>query len=267
MTETLFDRTVILQLDDVSYDGLDVEFKVKKTAKKALNEATITTWNVPERDYKAKIDNRNLRVRLLAGYSTPRLLFEGNPVDGGVTVERDNGDMRLKLECSDGLRTYRDARVQFSIQKQTTFVDVLDRIADQVGLPKGVIRVPSEKRWTQGIAYQGDMAGALDRLADAYDADWSIQNGKLQFLPKSETTRRGPLFSPELDNLLDVGSTDQGVKVKVLLDNQCDPGTWFKVDGTDDHDGTYKVQSVEYQGSSGHKENFYSIIEATPSNG
>lgn len=262
----LFDRRVTLQLDDQAYDGLHVQFDVDKTVKKALNTAKITAYNLPS-SYEQYVGSRDLRIRLIAGYAGDAgLLFEGNPTKGGVSAKNNGGDFVVEFEASDGLRTYQSSTVSTSIDDLTTLGDTLDRVVNEAGLTKGKIVVPEEKRLTQGVVLHGSTRKVLDRLGSAYNADWSIQNGKLNFLPREETANEGSLFSPKLKNILEIGRKDDGrLRLKTLLDRSA-PGDRIKVEDTD-YDGIYKIETAKYKGSSGHTDNFYSTFEARRTRG
>lgn len=264
MTE-LFGRQVILQLDDLSYDGLRVDFSVTKTIGSKLNKAKIDVYNLAD-IYTDLIESqaRDVRVRLLAGYDTPALIFEGNPVKGGISKERSAGDSVLTIEANDGLKQYQDAVVNVSFATQTTFAQVVEEAATQLGLPQGAIEVSNDARLTQGLSFTGPASELLDRVARSQDSDWSIQNGQLRIVPFSgTTTERGPLYSQENRNLIEYQPMDTGAKFVVLLDAKLLPGDRFEVEHQEVQ-GVYKASKVQHAGSRWQNE-FYTTIEATRS--
>jgi hypothetical protein len=257
----LLNRQVIVQLDNRSYEGLRVDFDVTKTIGGKPNKARIEVYNLDE---LPDLQNRDLRVRLVAGYDTPALIFQGNPVKGGLTRERSGGDLILKIEAQDGIREYQNARVNVSFSTATSFQQVVDEVSKQMGLPQGTIRLDNDVSLTQGFAYNGAARDVLDRIATSVDADWSIQDGQLQLLPYTATTpNRGPLYSTELRNLIDAKPTDDGVEVVTFLDSAMKPGDRFKVE-SDDIDGVFKANRVNHAGSKWQND-FYTTIEAKPS--
>lgn len=262
MSETLFGRTVILELDNQAYRDFRVDFDVTKTLGGSPNEAKISIYNV---DYfeglVERAQSRDLRVRLLAGYDIPKLIFEGNPIPNGVDYERDGVDNVLTLEAKDGYNSYKRARLNTSFSTQTSLRELIDEAAGELGIPTGTISVPNDIQLTQGGAFSGQASDLLDRLADSAGADWSIQDGALQFLPANETnTNQGPLFSTDLKNLISYSDTDYGVKIKTILHATINPGDKFKLEHPD-REGSFKARKVQYTGSRWQND-FYTTIEA-----
>lgn len=265
MTEQLLNRQTIIQLDTSSLEDLRVDFSVIKTIGSKPNKASIDLYNPSPADgILSRARDRELRIRLLAGYDTPSLIFEGNPTAGGVSYERSGPDKILTLEAQDGLNAYQDTHVNITLGTATSFQEVVDKMADQIGLPRGTIRIPNDQQITQGTTLVGSVADIFDRVARSINADWSIQDGVLQMIPSDETSgRSGPEFSKERGNLIQVDRRDDGIKARTLLHGDLRPGDRFKVK-TDDIDGVYKAERIEYHGSRWSND-FYLEIEATES--
>lgn len=261
MTE-LWNRKVVVQLDDLSFEDLRVSFNVTKSVGGKPNKATISIYNVARDEISAdRIRNRKLRVRLLAGYDVPSLLFEGNPINHGVSFHRQGADTIMKIQAQDGLRRYQNARVNVSFATETTAKQVVDEAVRQLGLPRGTIDIDEDVRWTNGVTLNGPVTDVLDRVARSLESDWSIQNGKLQILPRNGTrTRKGPKFSRDLGNLLEATPTKNGTKVVSLLTPNLSPGDRFELE--DDYlGGIYKAVKVSHKGDTGYSSEFYTTAE------
>ena len=263
-----FGRKVVVQLGNRSYEDLRISFDIRKTLTGEPNTAEITIYNlgwVTVGDLA--LDFRNLRVRLLAGYETPSLLFEGNITHDGFTIEETGSDRILRVSAQTGIRAYQSARVRASFEAGTTYRQLFKDIVRQMGFPTSVIPDTSGmgKKLQTGMCFSGEGALYLDRLSASLGLDWSIQDGsEVQFVPKGQTLpERGPRYSPELGNL--VGSprpTDIGADVTVLLD-PIRPGQRYQVDKVSDSrlNGQFRADAVQFVGDSGFDNSFYTIIE------
>ena len=275
MTE-LFDRRVFLQLGNQktaqNYEDFRIRFSVEKTLKREPNSATIEVYGlnrVSIAQYLAA--DRDLRVRLFAGHRTgaPALLFDGFPVKkDGLVFEATGAERVLKIKAKDGQRRYERARVNLTLGQETTLEDVLAECASALGLPIDTIDAPPDVRLTQGTTLSGRPTEILDQLALSSRADWSIQDGKFQFLQKRgrRSNGEGDLFSHELGNYVGAPRRrEKGVEVTAILQGSIVPGSLFRLqskDGT--YDGDYKCQEVKYTGDNFYDNDFYAVIYGLP---
>lgn len=264
----LFGRTVVVQLDDVSYtcggrSGLRAAFDITRTLRKNPNKAKVEIYNLSQDTAVASlIRKRDLRVRILAGYGTPKLKFQGNPTKNGIVLDKKAPDRILRIQAQDGLRRYQTAKVRISLTEEVTFNEIVEQAIEGMGLPRGVIEIPGDSRFTQGFTYSGSAQELLGRLAESLGCDFSIQNGRLEFLPRTRTrTQQGPEFSTELGNLIDAPRPkDRGIQIRTLLAEDLNPGDRFLVAGQ-----AYKCVTIRDLGDSGYANDFYSIIDGVPS--
>jgi hypothetical protein len=272
MSRPLFDRNVRVAIDDLAFEDLRIDFDVKKTLKSGPNKAKIEVYNISrDRADMVKARGRDTLIRLEAGYgSTSRLIFQGAPTKGGVRINDGGVDRVLKIEAQDGLDEYKKSRIKESIQAGTPIEDAVQRLADNMELPVGKIEVPDTgSELTQGKTFRGRTADALQSLATTVGADFSIQDGRIQFIPKDATNgNTAPLISAENNNLLKSPSQkDNGIKLKALLNSTLNPGDRFRLESADDGPtGIYKARKIQYVGSL-FETKFYLNIEATESPG
>lgn len=264
-----FPRRAILQLDDArdpqtgrpsgttiecgGPGGLDIDFTVRKTAKKGPNTASIQLYN-PSREEAlyAMFRDREYRVRLFAGYGDNLgLLFEGNPVKNGIEVIRQGPDRILKIEANDCLRKYQTTRVRFKIKGTTTLGEVLDRAVDQIGLPRGVIDV-DRSQTLAGFRASGPVEDVLDRIAGLAGADWTFLNGKLELVKRSGAQERtGPLYSTAARNVYGWPSKRKdGISVVTQLDARMSPHRGFLLEMEEGYyNGAWRAKDVTHSGS------------------
>lgn len=260
----LFGRQVILVLDSDEYSDFRVDFTVTKTAGSAANEAEISIYNLRFDDGALeRAQRRDTIVRLFAGYTSPGLIFQGNPIRNGVEFSRDGADTILKISAKDGYRQYKDTVINTSFSTGTSFKDVIDELVLAAGLARGSIIVPEDRTLTQGVVLTGDVETIFRRMSDTLGADISIQDGALSVLPRNEANPNlAPFYNSETGTLLSCSNTDYGVELSVLLDNTLNPGDRFRVQHRE-VEGNFRARKVEYVGSQWSDE-FVCNIEGTP---
>lgn len=274
MTE-LFGRRVFLQLGNQNtaqnFEDFRIRFSVEKTIKREPNSATLEIYGLNRQSIAQYLAlDRDLRVRLFAGHRTnaPSLLFDGFPVkEDGLVFDSTGPERILKIKAKDGLRRYEKARVNLTLGQASTIEDVLAEVAGSLGLPVGAIDAPSNAQLTQGTTLTGQASDILDQIALSSNAEWSIQDGKFQFIQKRGRLRNGEgiLFSHELGNYVNSPRRrDKGVEVTAILQGAIVPGALFRVRSKDKLlDGDYKAREVKYTGDNFYDGDFYAVVYGT----
>ncbi|MFB6371632.1 MAG: hypothetical protein ABEN55_00620 [Bradymonadaceae bacterium] len=261
-----FGRTVYVQIGRPDEDGrefrdLRINFDVKHTLSRSPNEATIKIWN-PSPNSIAHAQRDDTVVRLFAGYETPRLLFTGHPKGGGVKLRHEPPDKVLEIDALDGGRKLANARVNVSFGQKVGAEKIVEEMADELDVPRGVIDIPNEFELEQGGTFVGPVRDVMDRIATSVGADFSIQNGTLQLLDKDgDTGVEVSSYSYENGTLLAINRKDKGVEVKTTLDGTVRPGDRFDVD-EDELGGIYKARDVRFKGDSGYADDFVNTMTA-----
>lgn len=258
----LFGRQVILQLGTEgetgkSFRDLRVGFNVKMSRSSTPNTATIKAYNV-NAGTVALLQQPRAVARLLVGYDTPQLIFTGNPVKNGVTLERQGPDRILTIEAADGGRAWQEARVSIAFATETTLRQVYDEVARQMGLPAGTIRVSEDVVFSQGLTLSGPARDVMDRIARSTSSDVFIRDGVLQLVGTGEDTgEQAVVFSTKTGNLIGAPSRkDAGVEVTALIAPALRPGRKFVVESADIN-GVFVAGDVEFDGDSGFAQPFY----------
>lgn len=260
-----FNREIAAQIGDRYIDGLRIDFDITKTIKSSpLNKATISIYNVSEELFEHVVEQRReIAIQLFAGHSgalgalgqtaPPNRLFIGNPVKNGVEFVWSGADRILRIDAQDGYKAYQKGRLALSLDaSELTLQELVAEAAGSLGLPIGIVDVPGDVRLTQGAVLTGPTSVVLDRLAASTGAEWSIQDGALQFIPRRKARRtRGPLYSRAARNIMEYPKlTEEGLKIKVVLDPSILPGDRFKVEtGNKRYDGIYRATTVKHTGS------------------
>jgi len=274
MASRLFGRRVVLQLGTANatgkqYDELRVQFGVTMTDSSDPNTAKLQVYGLAASTV-ATMQASDAVVRLLVGYQSqggvPRLLFQGNPITGGVRLERRGPDRVLSIEAQDGGREYTTAHVSESYATGTTSGQLFAALADRLGVPLGnVDAIVGDVAFPRGLAAVGRVSDQLGRLAAMSGARWQIRDGTLQVWPVGGSTgEQAVVFSSSAGNL--IGSptvTDEGVEITGLLAPTLRPGKPFRVEALD-LQGDYVATSVEFKGDSGFATDFYVVAKGTP---
>lgn len=265
---SLFGRQLALQIGTPGEQGrsltdLAVRFRVKMSRSSEPNSAVIYASNLNATS-RALLQEPDCVVRLIAGYDVPQLIFQGNPVKGGVRSEKRGPTRVTTIEAEDGGRELREAYVQVSFATDTTLREVLDEVGLQLGLPEGTIRLDATARFPNGVALYGQASDVLARIAAMSGASWFIRDGTIQIVPDTEDTgETAVVFSVANKNL--IGSpvpTDDGIEVTALLDPSMKPGRAFQVT-SEEYDGLYIADSVEFVGDS-HGDSWYVRVRGVP---
>lgn len=262
----LWGRKVAVQFDDLLFEDLRVSFEITKTLKGEPNKASLTVYGIDTGTYQVLLAReRELIVQVFAGHEVPGLLFVGNPVKDGLEYRIKAPERMLVLEAKDGYRAYQRGRLRKSFAGEVPLREVVEEAALQLGLPVDTVDIPGDIRFSQGVHLRGPAHRVLDRLAQSTGSDWSIQNGRLQFLPKSKVRRNsGPLYSSELRNIIENPvKKEKGIELTVMLDPSLQPGDRFEVRDADFpvFDGIYKVKALRHTGDNWDSA-FYTEIEA-----
>jgi hypothetical protein len=187
------------------------------------------------------------------------LVFQGNPIAGGVKLDKRGPDRVLVVDAQDGGREYSTSHVSTSYATATTSGQVFTALAQALGLPLGTVdAVVSDISFPSGIALVGPVRSQLDRVAAMSGARWQIRDGALYVWAEGGTTgEEAVVFSASAGNLIGSPSiTDDGVEVTALLAPSLRPGKPFRVE-SEDVNGDFVATEVEFRGDSGWATEFY----------
>lgn len=270
----LLGRRVVVELGTEAgvgkrLEGMRVGFDVDMNDGSEPNEARIEVYGVG-RETVALMQQENALVRLHAGYDSlggPLLLFQGNPVDGGVKLDRRGGvDRVLVIEAQDGGKTYGTSHTSVSYTTAITSGVLFAKLAADFGRPLGnVDAVVGNVSFPYGVNLAGPTREIMDRVARMSGAQWQFRDGALQVWATGGTTgEQAVLFSASNGNLIDSPKpTDDGIEVVGLLAPTLRPGKPFRVE-SEDYQGNYTATEVRFRGDSGWAREFYVIAKGTP---
>lgn len=243
-----------------AYNDLRVDFRVDHTSDPEPSSAKIEIYNLADESV-AMAEQPDSVVRLLAGYDgAPRLLFTGNPIKGGVRLERRGPDKVLSIEAQDGGRAYQTGHIALARAGEIAARSLILDAATQMGLPVARLTLGASKTM-RDYAYSGPARQMLDELTRSTGSEWSIVDGTLVVSPIGRAAPEiAIVFSTGNGNLVGSPSpTDEGVEITGLLEPSMRPRRRFIVQSRRVN-GIFRATSVAFVGSQYTRE-YYTLID------
>jgi hypothetical protein len=281
LASTLFDRRVKLVIaapisndfltvsaQVTTIDALRVAFKITKTLSKDPNSAEIKVYNLSQATRSA-LPGKGAKILLHAGYAqTIEQIFLGDA--RLIQHKREGSDWITTIECGDGERAAKFARISESFAGGVPAKAVVDKIVKATGLEVGNLGTVSAGmtgQYTQGYTAHGGALKELEKAIQSAGYELSVQDGELQALKEGETTTEtvvvldkdsGLVGSPEMGS-----SSKKGAKpflsVKSLLQPILKPGRKVRVKSAQ-FAGDFKAVKVEHEGDT-NGGNWYTMLE------
>ena len=272
----LFDRIYKLQVGKrgqtkgVEITQLKITFSIAKTAKKNPNSCTVTVWNLAKAT-REKFEEPNGRLVLYAGYKEdvgPIMIFQGNVTS--ANTERDGADIKTTFELADGYRELRDSTISVGYAEGINSKQMLQDVSKSLDMPLTLPDDAPARVWQNGFTYYGSSRVLLDKIVNATNLEWSVQNGEVQVIEKEGVTnRRGVLISSHSGmvkspvrvkqakvqkagtktEVIPNAESDSGWKVTTLLMPGINPGDRVILESLSAN-GIFRVESITHKGDS-----------------
>ncbi|WMW66667.1 phage protein [Nitratidesulfovibrio liaohensis] len=249
--------------------ALRVVFATRKGDVETPNSAEIRVYNLSAGTAN-RIRREFTRVVLQAGYQDNiGTIFDGTIRQ--VRTGRENGtDTWLEIIAADGDAAYNFATVNTTLaagSKPADRVAVAQAAMAEKGAGAGYTPELGGQALPRGKVMYGMARQHMRNEAETTDTTWSIQDGKVQMLPRAGylpgaavvlTHETGLVGTPE--------QTQDGIRVRSLLNPRLRIGGRIKLDNasvlrakTDlkasallppslDHDGIYRILTVDFRG-------------------
>jgi hypothetical protein len=207
-----FKRIWKVQIEDIVFDALDVEFEIKKSLRSEPNSCELLVYGLSEASRKS-IESLNIydpkrtkgekrttrvkktpgrapktgkiRVEIHAGYEDTglSLLFRGDLRRGVSKVDRP--EVVFEIQGEDGGTAFLESRINESFPAGTHKVTVVRACAEALGLGLGNLRTVEsalQGQYTHGTSASGPASSVLAGVLRGSRVTYSIQNGTLQFV-------------------------------------------------------------------------------------
>lgn len=263
------------------FAGLRISFNVKKPnpgLKNSANTALVEIYNLSE-DSRNQIKEVEHVLVLKAGYteaSGEEVVFIGNITT--LSHIKNPPNVITRIECGDGNKNLREMVTSLSYKAGTELSQVLSDVGIKFNLTKKQIVESLQlkgKTFTQGFSFTGPVKKLLDKLGDAGNFDWSIQNDVLKFVSKDGadftravkiTPKTGMLESPvrvnDILGKMDKKASLKGWQIQSLLQPKLEPGGIIIVESQEiPADSKFKIIDVEHVGDT-HDNPWFSNVKA-----
>ncbi len=252
--------------------GLRVQFDIEKDARGAPNKGIIQIWNLSESTRNQIRSTKDVAI-LEAGYvddeQRNRLTIQMDVIDVRAVIQKP--DIVTALTCADGVNSLRTKKFSVSYDAGKTVKAIISDLASNAGLVLRDLASIEDAQYQQGFAQAGPLGDILDKLAGRVDANWSFQNGELQFAPKDAPAtayisvvneKTGLVGSPTKRNKVgEINNPFQqnGWIFRTLLNPTIEPNGKVKLE-SEEAEGTFRVLSVKHTGDTAEGD-FYSTVE------
>lgn len=251
--------------------ALKMEISSESGLSRDPNDCEIKIYNL-SKNSRAKLETNNIPVIIEAGYIDEiSEIFKGT-LHFGSTF-RTSTEWITTLQVGDGAKNTKTSRINTSFRGGTPVGQVLQTVADAMGLDVGNLKekVASNgarsilKEFVSGVVLSGKASDAMDQVTKSLGLSWSSQGGKLQLLSKKEVTSDPPIVLSGETGL--IGSPEVGedgvVKAKSLLNGKIFPGRQINIT-SDTVVGSFRVEKIRHKADTWGSEWSTEILEASP---
>lgn len=252
------------------YQELRISFSVSRGISGSANTFEINLWNLSP-DHRNRIGREFDDVTLEAGYIPPGesgnvgIISKGQVRD--VEHKRVGPDIVTSVSCGDGDAAYRKATISKTIPSGTPIPDVVEQLYKELetqGIDKGEWVFPDDIRTLKRpYSMCGGCARELNLLGRSNGFYWSIQNQIMEIIPGNGSLP-GMVQIDQSSGMIDTPTiTDNGVKVKALLNPQIRPNRQIQIISEtlelNGSDNIYRVSQVDFKGDNMNG-NFIAIV-------
>jgi len=241
--------SLISDKEQLDIDLLRVAFEIDKTINEKPNPAKIQVWNL-NRDHMNQLLSGEFNKLILAvGYQELRTIYSGDITQ--ARVRRDSVDFVMDLECADGFKDYSTARINTTLKSGATDEQILAEVQKTMpNVKAGAMELPNKRKLPRGRVMNGDSRELLNRIARNHQADWSIQDGNLIFLPKDKVLNdEAVVLSQDTGMINAPEQTDDGLELTCLLNPALQIGGLVEVQSIIEYfNGQYKIVKLAHSG-------------------
>lgn len=215
-----------------------IQFEIYAADAESPNTAYIRVYNLSQ-ETMTKIRGEFDQVVLNAGYQNGNygLIFKGN-IKQFRTGRLSAIDTYLDIFAADGDQAYLQAMVNVSLvnpddaQIKKVFGDSFQPYGVTMDGPTaGAVGGINPKKLSRGKVIFGMAREHLRNYAADHQVSWSIQNGKLVFIPYAGYRPGEPVVTNAMTGMIGVPeATDGGIAVRCLLNPKIQVGTLLEID-------------------------------------
>jgi len=219
---------------NLSTRDLRITFEITKDMLGFPNRAHILVYNLARKSVTLITDNFT-EVELAVGYGGDLVtLFKGQIRH--IISRRDGVDTITEVYAGDGESAIRDTTFSKSFAKGIQWKQIFSDIIGSFGVPTERLDGLEDKGETlNGATMVGKSAGLMDKLADSFGFNWSIQDGNMVTQDREgfDTTTPPVIITRASGMIGSPALTEIGVDVRVLMDPNIHPFRTIKIETPD----------------------------------
>ena len=250
--------TIGNERESLIIDKLRMSFECEKTIKSDPNLSVIRVYNLSESTRDRIVSGEFKYLRFEAGYEELSLLFMGDIIN--PVVKKDGADIITEIQVADGFKSITQSVANVTLKAGSTDKDVAKMVMS--GVEIGTIDTPTIKPLSRGKVLNGDSRFIMNNIAKNQNADWHVQDGKLNVLPKNKAFARdeGFVISQETGLIGTPEKSDSGMELTYLLEPKISIGSLIRVESIlKQYNGDYKVTDIKMKGDT-HSNDWFSHI-------
>ncbi|MEW5803907.1 MAG: hypothetical protein AB1847_17570 [bacterium] len=271
--------------EGIKVTGLRIAFEIEKTSEPNPNTARICIYNLHPKHWPLLESKDNLTVTLEVGYGgnleqiyfgdIKKSSFSNEDATKNnaapVTFSTQGPDTVTTIEAASGIEAIQKATIDKSytqgIDMKTPLVDVVNTFKEMGGvIVDGALDFIktgtfNSKKIQTGLALAGSSSVNMDNLTGALGLEWSIQDKKLQIIPKDgKTTEDAVLLSPKTGLVGSPVRREEGIEFTALIQPKIQPGRAVRIESMFIN-GDFRINKVRFNGDT-HDNPWYCTAEA-----
>jgi hypothetical protein len=264
-----FLRKISLLVGDASGAGIDlsnlrVRFYVQRGDRETPNSARIRVYNLSGNTANRFADGEFTRVVLQAGYDgNYGIIFDGSIIQARRGRESPL-DTYVDITAADGDAAYLFAHVSLTLAAGSLPIDHFNACAGAMakyGVGVGYVPELPSNRLPRGKVMFGKARNLLREFAHSTETLWSIQNGKLQVVPRTSFVPGDVQIINSATGMIGLPQqTLGGINVTALLNPRIRISGLIRLDN-------HSIQQVEYSLANGQQVANYNASQQNKING
>ena len=215
-------------------DGLDLSalrcsFIVDKKDTQTPNQAEFVLYNLSQ-DTAARLKKSFTNIIVNCGYEANfGLIFSGNIK--GFEQSKEGTETLLKVTAGDGDKAYNYTVINKTLAAGATPDSIISEAAGAMGVPMGYKSTVDTAALPRAKVLYGRPHEFIREQADNTECTWSVQDGKILFLKRTEVTPGSAVLLNSSTGLIGIPKvTEDGITGECLLNPKLKIGAPIKLE-------------------------------------
>lgn len=250
----------------INASGLRCQFVISKKDTQSPNTAEFTLSNL-KKETATELKKSFKKIIVNCGYeSNFGLIFSGNIK--GFEEDKEGTETLLKLTAGDGDEAYNYTVINKTLAAGATPDTIVSEVSGAMGVDIGYKSQLSSIALPRGKVFYGRPQEYMREQSDNQDCTWSIQDGKILMLKRTELLpNQAVLLTPQTGLIGFPKKNEDGIEGKCLLNPMLKIGSALKIESkiAEDLSGVYRIISITHKGDT-HGNDWYTEFKCLNSN-